>query len=335
MKGRLEHELKTKGSIEKLLKDMPEYVSKFYYNIQLETAPSTCFQYIYKIRAFLRYFDGKEAYDIDSDMIALYLNHLSYVTEEDGEVRRTSAAHIKATWSALNKFYDYLKKRKLIQENPMEIVPRPKRKDDRKQSIIKQEDLKSIIEVVETGDLYYDGAHSYDRWQKWSARDYAILMILNCTGMRVSALTELNVDDISYENMTITSVDKRDKTHEYNITPAMKEILDAWLKKRKEMLAGKECEALFLSYRKQRISVVGVSRLVRKCTEIAIGVPQSPHKLRGAFGEGVYERNGHDIEATRIAMGHESIATTSIYIKNKNDAKEKAIEATSDFLYNN
>lgn len=333
MKGRLENELKTKEKIEKLLLDMPDYVAKFYHNMQLNATPSTCFQYIEKIRKFLRYFDGTEAYEIDSDMIAVYMNELSYTTDKNGEVRRISAAHMKATWSALNKFYDYLLKRKMIAENPMAIIPRLKRKDEKKPSILKQEDLKEIVKIIDNGDLYYEYSHTFERYMQWVERDAAIFMLFNCTGMRISALTELNIDDILYDEMIITSVDKRDKMHKYVITKEMKTVLDEWITKREKILQGKSCEALFISDDNKRISRYIVTQLVRRCTKAVTGVPQSPHKLRSAFCEGVYERNGHDIEATRIAMGHESIATTSTYIKNRNDAKEKAIEATSDFLY--
>ena len=82
---------------------------------------------------------------------------------------------------------------------------------------------------------------------------------------------------------------------------------------------------LFISYHKRRLDGTDVYRIVKKYTEEALGTGISPHKLRAAFVSNFYKASGYDIEATRQAVGHASISTTSIYITRANNPRKDAV----------
>ena len=143
------------------------------------------------------------------------------------------------------------------------------------------------------------------------------------TGMRETALTEINVDDINWEAGTLTIIDKRHKPHEYILPERLQEELENWLLDREEILGSEKSNALFISSMRSRISPRAVTDIVGKYSEYAFGKRISPHKLRAAFCTILYERTG-DIELVRDAVGHSNIATTQRYIVKDNAAKRRS-----------
>lgn len=167
----------------------------------------------------------------------------------------------------------------------------------------------------------------------WGNRDYTILYLFMVTGMRNSALTEINIDAIDWNKGILTIIDKRDKQHIYYLTDKTKEILLDWLKCREKIIKGEShsTDALFISRKRTRISKNAIYEMVKKYTEEALGEEYSPHKLRAAFVSLYYDKT-KDIEATRRAVGHSSVSTTSLYITMKNNPREEAARYMSDGL---
>ena len=82
-------------------------------------------------------------------------------------------------------------------------------------------------------------------------------------------------------------------------------------------------DALFISKYGERISAKGVSNIVKKYTEEALGKPLSPHKLRAGFCSILYNKT-HDTEFVRRAVGHSNISTTQRYIVTDGDEKRQS-----------
>ena len=328
MQGRLEHELMTKRNIDNLLHGLPQVVTDYYYNIQISKEPKTCVEYIRKIAHFLNYIQKDLTTITDSD-IGRYFNYISYTSDKEGEIKKTSFSYKKTVWSALNGFFKYLTRKRVIAFNPMDNTERPKAKDNVKRTSLTMDDLNAILNVAKSG-CGSDRAISYQK--KWRERDILILFLFMNTGMRKTALSEINIEDISFNNKEITIIDKRNKILKYPISQEMERIICTWLIKREGLLKGTENDALFISAKRNRLSVTSIYELVQKYSEEALGYAISPHKLRGAFTTLYYEASGGDIEATRRAVGHESIATTSMYITRKNNAREDAANFMSKNL---
>lgn len=319
MKGRTEHELRIKRAINNLLNEMPNYVSDYYFTMQVSKEPTTCLEYLRKIKHFLE-FVGTDLEKVSGTEIGKYFEYINY-TNNNGELKKTSFAYKQMVWSVLNQFFNYLIKSKKVSENPMNMIDRPSKKDNVKRKFLSLDELNSILKAVNIGV----GSHKAIAKQKeWKERDSLIMFLFMNTGMRKTALSEINVEDISFTDKELIVTDKRNKTQIYNITSEMEKITNQWLNKREKLLAGKKSDALFISSRRERMSEKSIYNLVRKYSEEALGYAISPHKLRAAFVSLYYEASGGDIKATCEAVGHADISTTSIYITRRNNSRKEA-----------
>lgn len=157
-----------------------------------------------------------------------------------------------------------------------------------------------------------------------SVRDKAMLAIFMTTGMRKSALIEMNIEDVNFDDLTMSYIDKRKKYFTRNIDDMVLIALKDWLEVRPRFVKRnpKGTNALFVSNRGSRFDANNLMRIVKKYSKRALGYEISPHKLRSGFITIMYNHN-HDIEMTRRIIGHSNVATTQRYIRVKNDTIEK------------
>ena len=328
MKGRLENDLKRKREIQNILSTMPEYVTDFYYKLQSDTETVTGVIYLRRIRHFINYIN-KDITQVTETDIGKYLESISYKTDKAGEVTKTSHAYKQITWTALNHLFVFLKYRGLVTRNPMETIKRSKKSDEIKRVSLTVEDLNRILQAVLNG-AGNDKAKAKQR--KWKERDLLILYLFMNTGMRKTAVSEINIDDFELNEHILTVIDKGNKIQEYYLTPELEDIFHNWLQHRQELLGDQKSDALFINKNRERITSKGVYDLVKKYSKEGLGYSISPHKLRAAFVTIYYEASGNDIEATRQAVGHSNITTTSRYIVKKNNSRAEAANFMSQSL---
>lgn len=323
MNGRLEHELKLNKNVKKILNDMPQCVSDFYMSIQAVRSPNTCLNYVRKLHHFLDYIDVEDISEIDADDIARYLEHIKYVKDGNGKIKKSSVAYTKLVCCTLNRFFDFLYRRGDIERNPMDNVNRPIRKDSIKRVFLSMDDLNGIL-----------GAVKYSYMPKeWHSRDYAILYLFMVTGMRKTALSEINLSDLNFETHNLTIIDKRDKEQVYQLNDDSIRVLRDWILDRDKILynMGIKEDALFISKNGKRMDPQTIYCMVVKYAEKGIGKHVSPHKLRAAFAS-LYYKETKDIVATKNAVGHADIQTTSIYTVEENNSRKEATEFMSKNL---
>lgn len=326
MQGRVEHSIQTEKNIKKILETLPGCVGDFYYNISVSKEPKTCLTYVKAVREFFRSVNPKDMKNVDVSTIkegnvARFMHELETKTGKNGKVEATSFSYRKTVHSALNSFFTYANKAGLISKNPVALIDRPRNQDNVKRIKLGEEDLQNLLGAVETGTM--DNPRAADTQKKWKNRDRAMIMTFIGTGMRETALTEINLGDINWENGVLTIIDKRHTTHEYILPEKLQNELKNWLSDREMILDGKECDALFISNLRNRISPRAVTDIVGKYSKYALGKRISPHKLRAAFCTILYEKTG-DIELVRDAVGHRNISTTQRYIVKDNTAKRKS-----------
>ena len=318
MQGRLENQFKAEKRIKELLRELPKEVSEYYINFSSNREFRSCQSYIEKLRTFLKWYCETEnirMMEIDftkiTDLeIANYLKKIEFKNTKNG-VEYTSFSYRKQIWSILNSFFDFLDKKRYIDNNPVRLIERPTKKDKVSHIFLKQDDIDAIIQAVVNG-AGSEVAKGHQR--EWKERDLAILYTFMYTGMRVSALSEIDIDRIDFENNIIEVTDKGNKENTYPITAKHRAILESWLIKRKELLGDIECDALFISRYRERINSNTVRTLINKFSNEALNQKVSPHRLRAAYGNIIYEKT-HDIELTSRAMKHENISTTRIYME--------------------
>ena len=326
MNGRLEHKISNEKLIEKRLRELPDCVRDYYLSRASSKESKGSVEYIKKIRAFFEYLsDDTKSLDvtkITENDISRYLHSIEQTVDSNGTPKETSFSYRKQVHSILNSFFEYLRKRRVIVENPMDCIERPASKDVVKRKHLDTFDVHFILECIDSGA---GSDFAKNRSKPWRIRDKAIIALLAMTGMRETALTEINMNDLDFANGTIKVIDKRHKTHIYRMNKVIREALENWIEDRKEKLSGQEIDALFISSLKKRVSAGCVVDIVKRYSLEGLGYSITPHKLRAAFCTILYERT-KDPEFVRRAVGHTCIETTLRYIVDDDTAKEEAAD---------
>lgn len=335
MKGRLENTIKTEKNTDCLLSELPEYVTEYYFNLSSKREPKSCLEYIRKIKKFLQFIDEKNLKNIDfnniSDLtIARYMKKLE-TTEKNGSIVETSFSYRKQNHTILKSFFTYLYKKGYINNNPMDLIERETGRDHPHRTFLKENDLKDILASVESGA---GTNRMINRQKEWKDRDLAILMLFMQTGMRETALTEINIEDINFETKTLTIIDKGHEQHTYILSEKMLDALQEWMYHREVFLRGaKDTDALFISVNRKRITSASISKIVRKYTMEALGHEVSPHKLRAAYCNILLNKTGNLYLVSKL-VGHKRPDTTEIYLDDTSkEDKEMAAQLITDAIF--
>ena len=319
MKGNEILENKKEIRIENFIEDHNMYPSLRGFKDYISNMSSkSILDYMFHVTSFLKFVD-KEPEELNLDDYTGYLSSL----------KQKTPSYQTVTYAALKKYSYYLFVSKKNKENPMEYIKRPSSKE-RQETIEKRENgylTKSEVQKVLTAVKNGVGTgHSKKRQKEWKERDYLIFLIFLSTGIRLSALIQLDVESIDFDNKQLITTDKGNKV---NIFPLPDEVLvytKAWLLKREILLDGKNEQALFISANRERMSTTAVSTIVEKYSSVIPGKHITPHKLRATFGTQVYNAT-HDIYLTQKAMNHSSPMITEKYIRgNIDNIKETASE---------
>jgi site-specific recombinase XerD len=317
MNGWIEKNEKLKQQIEKHLKTLPEIFTEFYVDMQGDGKSYTTIKnYISYVEHFMNYVvDGNHRDDwfvsIKASLIKQYIASMSTRTNNDSTVK-TSDDYQALRWSAINTFFKFLMLNEHIKQNPMSKTKRPKINTEHAVTYLTK---KEIAEVMSSIEKNYTG--------KMLTRDRAIVGLSPSTGIRVSALVQINIEDIDFDNNTIKVVEKRTKTKEIHFGDNTKALLQAWLQTREQYYSDVETSALFLSQWKRRITTNGVRDLVAKYTK-NINKHITPHKLRATAATQAAAA-GVNVQTIKEMYNHGSIQTTMRYVAAINGEKKKAV----------
>lgn len=316
MKGIKEYDGKWQAMIDEMIEkngDKPYLVG--FYNFISEMAITTTYRYLTHIVNFMND-NGKSPEELTIDDYTAFM-----FKKKD----KTSGYRI-IIYSALKRFSNYLAVSGKNMSNPMQYVSKPKAnesqetKEKREHAYLEKGEIAKFISAIKNST---NESHLPNNvFEAIKSRDLAINMILLNTGMRISALYKLNVEDIDTDNMTIIVTDKGSKVFTYNISDGLLEYINDWLEKRELFVTDSEQDALFLGKEGTRLSVRRLSERVNKYAGCIKGKKISPHKLRATYGTMIY-RQTKDIRFTQMAMNHSSSQTTELYIRGDEKANKK------------
>lgn len=340
MQGRIEHAMQIEARTEKTLNELPDFVRDYYSVFKQGRQPSAVYGYIRHIHRFLSFVNENpkevKIEDINSyTIISSYMDSVSTIAK-NGEVKETSVSHRQSVYAALNSFYSFLTENDYIAKNPITKIKRTKGKDLVERKFLTEKDLRKILAAVDVG---IGSEWQLKRTSSWRHRDKAILMLFMETGIRCTALSEINVSDVDFNKGTITVINKGHKPFVYKVEEVLVENLLLWMRDRnnyleKNNVKAEDVDALFISENKTRITSVGISRLVQKYSEEALGYKITPHKLRAAYANMILRKTNGNIYLTQRLLDHASPNTTKIYLNDiSEEDKEKASQIVSSAIF--
>ena len=199
--------------------------------------------------------------------------------------------------SCVRSFFRFLCREGLLKHNPAAVVPSP-RLERRLPHFLDEAQVVRLLEAPPT-----------DRWQ--GVRDRAILETLYSTGMRVSELVGLNLEDVEEISGTVIV---RGKGKRERLVPigktALKAIQRSLANRPKRV---KVPYAVFVSQKGTRLTVRQVDRLLQRYAKQAqLPMSISPHSLRHTFATHLLDR-GADLRSVQELLGHQSLSTTQLY----------------------
>ena len=333
--GREEHKLQIEKSVLDKVNQYPEIIKEYY--LYLRTyASSTKKTYIQKLLQFLEWCMEKqiiENYTVDEiqKIKALDLDEFFY-SKTFGEEDNIKGSTQMVIFSAVNAFYDFLKQRKYISENPMDDVKRPRVVRQNLAISLSKKEIQTILHSIDTGV----GSTKAKGYQKaYKNRDKLLFLLPLTTGIRVSALSEIDISKIDFTNHTISVIEKREKSRLFEISDEVFEILLQWMIDRERIVDGTPIDALFITKKGgdiHRISVRSIQRIIEKYSA-DIDIKLSPHKLRRSYGTQYYRLSGNDIIATAQELGHEQLETTQRYIEPDASVHREVKKKMSEYIW--
>ena len=212
--------------------------------------------------------------------------------------KETSPRTISTKMSALRSFADWLVVRGILAANPARGVALPKLG----RPLPKNLDVDQVHQLL----------NITDESDPLAVRDRAMMELFYSTGMRLSELVALNVNDLDMDSRLVRVIGKGNKERILPIGRLALEWLLKWLAVRTTFLLEGET-ALFLSSRKRRITARMVElRLEQWGQKQTLNSHVHPHKLRHSFATHMLESSG-DLRAVQELLGHANLATTQVY----------------------
>ncbi|ADL35946.1 tyrosine recombinase XerC2 (plasmid) [Butyrivibrio proteoclasticus B316] len=224
--------------------------------------------------------------------------------------------------STLSSLFTFYVKRRKLADNPVSAVRRPAVKRKEVNRLYEGEKSQFLSAVMNGTGLTKRQLPYHER--QW-LRDYTIARVFLFTGIRVSELVGLDISDVNLREHSLRVVRKGGNIERVYLDDETDLILREYLAEREEMELTDDETALFISRKKQRIGVRAVEKLIKKYQQA--GLPShpnglTPHRLRATFATDLYSATG-DIYRTSKAMGHKSIATTTIYAEVSDKQKKE------------
>ena len=300
------------------LSNLPEFCYDYFTGIENNTSSLTRVNYAMDLAVF---FDYLEKYvckkpkseisltDIDklqSRNIENYLSYLSYYQIDDKMLKNSERGKARKL-ASVRSFFKYLFNHDMISSNVASKVPTPKLHN--KEIVrLEKDEVARMLDAVARPSTFSERQKEYNK--NTFERDNAIVTLFLGTGIRISELVGLNVEDFDFSQNAFKITRKGGNQAILYFSDEVAEALDDWLAKRNTLDLPEDEHAMFISLQNRRICVRAVENLVKKFAKESAPLKKiSPHKLRSTFGTNLY-RETKDIYIVADVLGHKDVNTT-------------------------
>lgn len=279
-----------------------DYINYIY--IEKKLSKNTKEAYEKDLILFANFLNNKSILSITTNDIKNYIKYLNDTSKKDKTIARKIVS--------IRTFFDYLMKEKLISINPCEKIETPKIRKTLPKTLNEKEVLKLLSIKPKTAKEY---------------RNKAMIELMYATGLRVSELVNLEINDVNLIDDYVRVYGKGKKERIIPMANITVEIMDEYINVyRNSLLKGYLTDKVFISSYGKGITRQGFFKIIKKqAKEVGIEKDFSPHTLRHSFATHLLE-NGADLRSIGEMLGHENIKTTQIYTHLSNSKKRKDYE---------
>ena len=268
---------------------------------------------------FIKYLKNEKRYpettilsyerDVDNYYGYIKLKNIDYKNISKDEIRdylkylddlKYSKSTISRILSTLRHFYSYLVIHNIVEINQFKLIRNPK-KEKKLPNFLQGDELQKIFDTI-------------DIEKPLGLRNRLIVELLYASGIRVSELTDLTLDDIDINNKEIRITGKGNKERIVYFGEYAKKYLELYLEDSRPILLNKnKTNYLLINNKDEALSPRGVQMVIEDIVkEASLKHNISPHALRHTFATDLLN-NGADLKSVQELLGHSSLSTTQIY----------------------
>ncbi|MBI3601588.1 MAG: tyrosine recombinase XerC [Candidatus Omnitrophica bacterium] len=280
---------------------MKQHLAKFlsYLEIEKNYSRHTILNYRLDLEEFARFLRGTAIETV------AYVDLRRFLAQLKG--RNLKPRTLARKLSSLRSFFKFLQREKIVKNNPASLLVTPKL-DKPLPHFLSEEEAVKIIEAPPS-----------DKVSQW--RDKAIFETLYSTGIRVSELVGLDVDDVDFISNIVRVMGKGKKER---LVPIGDKALDAireYIDRRKM-----ESECVFLNKNGTRLTTRSICDIINKYVlQQAVAQHVTPHMFRHSFATHLLNR-GADLRCVQELLGHVNLSTTQIYTHLTTDKLKKVYD---------
>lgn len=254
------------------------------------------------------------------------LNDWSSVSDDDIEAYLIYMKHkdqpyasstIARKVAAIKSFYNFLTAQGIVAENPTIDIDSPKVKKRLPQTLTFAEVERLLEAPLSSGSAK-------------NLRDVTLLNILYETGMRVTEVVSIQLDDVDLDRALLSSPTRQGEEREIPLEDSTRQLLVDYLKDGRPQLAKNKIErALFLNHRGEKLTRQGLWLIIKGyARQVGLNTEVTPHTLRHSFAVHRLSK-GSSLEDIQRLLGHANISTTQIYTQMEQSESETTTEAST------
>lgn len=247
------------------------------------------------LKQFEKYIEdnGEDYAEVTNDGIKEYIEYMQEIGKKPSTISRGLAS--------IRSFYQYEAKNKVVEKDPTEGIQSPKI-EKRVPSVLTSSEVALLLDQPKDVDLK-------------GTRDKAMLEFAYATGMRVTEIISLNIEDVNLETGYATCRNgKKERTVPMG-NMSLKALKEYVLEARPTMIRDDNEKALFVNVNGQRLTRQGFWKIIKYYKDQAhIDKDITPHVLRHSFATHLLQ-NGADLKSIQMMLGHSDILSTQIYMQ--------------------
>ncbi len=278
---------------------MKVIIDEFIENLKSRQASqNTLASYERDVVQFNKYFEekGEKIFDLTKDDMKEYIEHLKECGKSNSTISRCTAS--------IKSFYRYLLSKKLASENIAEDIEAPK-VDRKEPMILTSKEIETLLEQPDLTELK-------------GQRDKAMLEILYATGIRVTELISLRMEDVNLNTGYIRVKKKNSERHIPLGNRSLKCLREYIETVRPLLIRTEEEKSLFINTNGQKMTRQGYWKILKQYKEQAkIDKDITPHTIRHSFAVHMLQ-NGAEVKTVQELLGHTDVASTMMYTQMAN-----------------